>query len=159
MFLQRSIFLVLLPKYGNFHFYGFLNNASLFFDICVWYWFLSKIILLSYSGSGFFPWPAEMQATIPNIQWFSMVHIKNSFAHFWGITKYYSNFNFETFVDDCSLILRCIRKFFAYYLLTSLWFFWNGKLCHACARLKLTIFRNWTPKNMPDWQKCAGFQK
>ena len=32
------------------------------------------------------------------------------------------------------------------------------KICRARAWRKLTIFWNWTPKNIPDQQKCVGFQ-
>ena len=97
--------------------------------------------------------------------YFDLVQIINSFAHFWKIKiNIKQNFLFYFLFVDCSLMYK---KGFYKFDLKNLNFkvpvtFWKGTLglaCDAHAWPKLMIFWNWTPINIPDQQKCEGFQK
>ena len=64
----------------------------------------------------------------------------NSVAHFWNIQK----------------IGKLLQIFNNKKIFRSLWFSENKNFA---AQPKLQIFFNWVPKNIPDQQKCVGFQK
>ena len=72
------------------------------------------------------------------------------------------------FLENKKRILKFVLlqiKFFLMFFVKVSVIFWKCKLCLACgvrrfcAWLKLTIFKNWVSKNIPDQQKCVRFRK